>query len=458
MTNRATILAQVDNYIGQAVPLLRLAASFRLPSAGQGFTLAAKSEAFAALIAQVTTLIGRWDGKLADFGARVAAYDALPAGTTDDERFSLLAAAEIVLTTALQPRPATPALLRTALDGVRTSFVARRDQFTAIKDTGSTSFAATLAALAALLPVSDVDSAVFDITPLGDRAVRIVQDLSLTMASLQAAVTARATATQQQIAAHDAASTPADAVAALQAAAQALLGEDFRIVPDFGLAQAQGDEWASAYAGSAHLLGYLTGTAGISDPVPEWMYGVARVRPVVHTWERIVLLVDALRGPDQAPVLLPAQFPYQAGAAWVAMQFPPDQRPDSDRLCYTAHYPVPFDGAARQCGLLLDEWTEVIPSTTHTTGITFNFARPDNEPPQAILLVTPASGTGSWQWDDLVGALNETLDLAKLRAVEPADVDQTAYSVLVPATITAATLYAISIATSLVVAEGVTHA
>ena len=129
--------------------------------------------------------------------------------------------------------------------------------------------------------------------------------------------------------------------------------------------------------------------------------------------------------------------------------------PDSDRLCYTAHYTVPFDKSARQCGLLLDEWTEVIPAASRTTGITFHFDRPSNEPPQAILLVTPASGTGSWQWDDLVGALNETLDLAKLRAVEPADVDQTPYSTLVPATITAATLYGISIVTSLAVANGV---
>jgi len=234
-----------------------------------------------------------------------------------------------------------------------------------------------------------------------------------------------------------------------------MLGEDFRLVPEFGLAQAQADEWASAVAASANSLGYLINTAGIADPVSEWMYGVARVRPMVRAWERAGLLVDALLGPDQVSALLPAQFPYHAGAAWVAMQFPPDQRPDSDRLCYTAHYAAPFDKNARQCGLMLDEWTEVIPATTRDTGITFNFARPDNEPPQAILLVAPASGTGTWQWDDLVGALNETLDLAKLRAVEPGDVDQTAYSVLVPATITAATVYAISIATSLVVAEGV---
>lgn len=455
VANRATILAQVDNYIGQAVVLLRSAASFRVPAAGHGFALTARHEAFAALIAQVAALIDRWNGKLADFDAAVAAYDALPAATPDASRFRLLAAAEIKLTTTLQPRPATPALLRAALDVVRASFVARRDQFVTVRDTASTSFSATLAALAALLPVSDVDSAAFDIAPLGDRAVRIVQDLSVTLASQHTAVLARAAATQQQLAAHDTAATPAAAVAALQAAAQAMLGEDFRLVPEFGLAQAQADEWASAVAASAGSLAYLTGTAGIADPVSEWMYGVARVRPMVRAWERAGLLVDALRGPDHVPALLPAQFPYRAGAAWVAMRFPPDQRPDSDRLCYTAHYAAPFDKNARQCGLMLDEWTEVIPATTRDTGITFNFARPDNEPPQAILLVTPASGTGTWQWDDLVGALNETLDLAKLRAVEPGDVDQTAYSVLVPATITAATVYAISIATSLVVAEGV---
>ena len=455
VTHRATILAQVDSYLDQAVALLRRAASFRVPAAGHGFALTVRHEAFAALIAQVSALVSRWDGKLADFDARIAAYDALPAATPDNVRFAALDAAEIVLTTTLQPRPATPALLRTALDGVRATFAGRRGQFAAVRDTGSTLFGGVLAALAALLPVGDVDSAPFDITPLGDRAVRIVQDLSVTLTSQHTAATGRAAATKTHLDEHDAATTSAAAVAALDAAAKAMLGDDFRIVPEFGLSPAQGSEWASAYAASGGLLDYLTGTAGIAMPVEEWMYGVARVRPMVRAWERAGLLVDALLGPDHVPGLVPVQFPYQAGASWVAMQFPPGDLPDSDRLCYTAHYTVPFDKSARQCGLLLDEWTEVIPATTKTTGITFHFDRPDNEPPQAILLVTPASGTGTWQWDDLVGALNETLDLAKVRAVEPADVDQTPYSTLVPATITAATLYGISIVTSLAVANGV---
>ena len=72
-----------------------------------------------------------------------------------------------------------------------------------------------------------------------------------------------------------------------------------------------------------------------------------------------------------------------------------------------------------------------------------------------MLLVTSASNTGMWQWDDLVGALNETLDLAKKRGVEPAMLDPTAYSRFLPATVTASTSYGITIATALTAANGV---
>jgi hypothetical protein len=154
------------------------------------------------------------------------------------------------------------------------------------------------------------------------------------------------------------------------------------------------------------------------------------------------------------PALTPIQLPFATGAPWLALQFPDTYTIDSDRLLYTCLYSQPFNSAARQCGLLVDEWTEVIPATTRDTGITFNYARPDNEPPQSILLVTSASNTGSWQWADLVAALNETLDLAKKRAVEPAFLDPTAYSRFLPATVTASTSYGITIATALTAANG----
>ncbi len=78
-------------------------------------------------------------------------------------------------------------------------------------------------------------------------------------------------------------------------------------------------------------------------------------------------------------------------------------------------------------------------SRSSTTG-------PAREPPQAWLLVTPPRIDGEWQWTDLLGALEETLELAKLRAVEPTHVDSTAYARFLPATASAVTLRGLSIA------------
>jgi hypothetical protein len=140
------------------------------------------------------------------------------------------------------------------------------------------------------------------------------------------------------------------------------------------------------------------------------------------------------------------------------MQYPPDEQIDSDRLLYTALYSEPFDAAKNQCGLLLDDWTEVIPSTTRDTALTFQFTRPDNEPPQSMLLVTSPGISGRWQWDDLVAALHETLDLAQKRAVEPAALDPTVYSRFLPATVMASTRSLITIATNITAAAGAMRA
>jgi len=135
----------------------------------------------------------------------------------------------------------------------------------------------------------------------------------------------------------------------------------------------------------------------------------------------------------------------------MALEFPPEAKTKLERelLLYTAAYAKDFDGTQVQCGLLLDEWTEVVPGETETTGITFHFDKPDCEPPQVILLVTPTQFTGAWKWDDLVNTLHDTLDMARTRAVEPQQLDQTELSVFLPATIMATTWQPITIAADL---------
>jgi hypothetical protein len=66
-----------------------------------------------------------------------------------------------------------------------------------------------------------------------------------------------------------------------------------------------------------------------------------------------------------------------------------------------------------------------------------------------MLLVTPTDFRGEWQWNDLVDALNETLDFAMRRAVEPADLDDSPYAPFLPATVIATQVHQLTIAADL---------
>jgi hypothetical protein len=457
IANRAPILSGIDLFIGKTADLLARAASFAVPSSAWEFLYQWKSSAFRDLMLQLASLVDRWEkNKLATYDAKIIAYDALPAPTPDAIRFQALQSAEAEIATTLDPLPATPAMLRSLLDTRRASFQGRLDQFKALVATVSTSLGATLSSAVALA-TADFDAQPFDLSELGDRIVAFTANLSSRITAVRADVTARHLSVQQQLGVAAAADSATARVAAAQAAAQALLGQDFSLYPEFTIAAKQADEWSNALAYAAGgLTTYATDTVGIEFPVDEWLYGIARVRSNMRSWEQLQMLTSAFG--VTTPALVPVQFPYLAGPSWYALPYDPKFPCSSDQLLYTACYRAAFDKAARLCGMLLDEWTEVLPEKTRHTGITFNFDRPNNEAPQSFLLVTPATANGAWQWDDLLGALNETLDLAKARAVEPAHLAATAYPRFLPATVMAATLYGISITTALAAANGVFRA
>jgi hypothetical protein len=187
---------------------------------------------------------------------------------------------------------------------------------------------------------------------------------------------------------------------------------------------------------------------GRDFPVDDWLHGVARVREKMRHWENALLLGEVLPGATP-PELTPLQLPYGEEEPWLALDIPPGYTIDSDRLLYTAHFSSPFDKTQPVCGLLVDEWTEVIPGSEETTGVSFHFDRPNAEPPQAWLLALPAIRDGAWTWDELLAAVNNALDTAKIRAIEPTHVDTTAYSTFLPATVSAYTFPEISISNNL---------
>jgi hypothetical protein len=463
-TIRAQIITAVDDRIVTAIDLLPQASRFGIPQTGWGFALAWKQRTFDDLLGKVRELENRWQARLKEFDKKLTDYNALPATATDAERFDLLQQAErLVSTTITIPLPATPNDLRTAMLTKRTNFSNKLGDFSSVLTTTTTDVSTLLAAIRSLLPIADFDLTEFQLSDTEDNIVLFTRDLSTAIVSLANEIERRLKEIGDKLAFHNTNAQATIRVQALQDAAKALLGEEFQLIPEFQLEGDRGDEWAKSLndSKSGDLTNYLTDTVKIAFPVDDWLYGAARVREKLHHWERIVMLTGAFDRTE--PELQPIQLPYKAKDHWLALQFPYDPDPatktdptknyqfDGDRLLYTAHYAVSFDKNTKQCGLLLDEWTEVIPMDTETTGIAFHYDRPNSEPPQTMLLVTPPNFTGKWQWQDLVDALNETLDMAKKRAVEPRQVDATPYARLLPAAIMAATLYPISISANLAI-------
>ncbi|MFI6676865.1 hypothetical protein [Kribbella sp. NPDC050470] len=450
---RDEILTGIDTFIDDLAALLARVALFGIPQAGWAFAYDFRRNCFATMLAQAAELVTRWDGKLAEFDARV-----VEAGTaaTDEEKFELLTQAERAVSTIItSPLPASPATYEADLVTVkRPAFVAKRIEFDAFEGSTRRGVSALLADLRAALPITDLDFVPFDLGTREDEIIRFAQDISAVATVLGAEVDRRLTASQDLFDEHDATAEANARVDALDRAAKVLLGEDFRIVPRFRLSAAQGDELANAHADSAsnRLFRHLTTPADpavdpVDFPVDEWMYGVARVREKLNAWEQTVMFTGALGRPE--PELTAIQLPYVPDDHWLGLDFPADKKLDSDRLLYTAHYSTPFDKTKPQCGMLLDEWTETIPDQSIDTGIAFHYDRPNSEAPQTMLLVTPSEFRGAWQWNDLVDALNETLDLAKSRAVEPKHLDSSPYAPFLPATVLATQVRQLTIAMDL---------
>jgi hypothetical protein len=395
----------------------------------------------------------RFQDKLDEYEALM---NTLPTQPGEEERKALLLQAErLISTTYTDPAGQSSAQVLTTVQAKETAFRSRLALLKDMEKTGETTLSGLLTTCRSLLVVADFDLAPVDITEDEKQVVILAEDIRSRARQLAADLDARAGVVTQKLAEHDAAADSAKRVQILTEAARAVFGEEFVLVPSFSLPDRQAEEWANAYASRAALLDYQKNDLKNEFPVDDWLYGVARVREKMHHLENLVFLAEALG--TSAPNLQPIQLPHvpagpgSSAATWMALEFPPTAKDKLERelLLYTAHYSRDFDKTKPQCGLLLDEWTEVIPMDTETTGIAFHFDKPNAEPPQAILLALPAEFTGAWKWEDLVDSLGETLDLARSRAVEPQQLDRTALSVFLPATILATAWRPITIAADL---------
>jgi hypothetical protein len=461
---RAQLVSGIDTLLLRYAGLVVTAGGFGMVRSGWGELTAWRRAVFVDVLAAVAATADRMGRSLAAADALLAQYDALPNSAPDEVRFRLLQQAERLLTTKpTSPRPTRPSSLRTTLRIRRLDFTNRLQALRGEAGTSRNTLSGLLAEVASRLPLTDLDATGLDLTPFQDRVVSFARDLLGRATALQAEIARRLAAADAALAEYDQAVTGPDRVTAGTQALTALLGEDVLVVPEFTPTDGLAEELRKARHDSGDLIRHLVDDAGRDFPVDDWLHGIARVREMPRLWERAVLLSDALRGQGgllgdpfglHEPALQPIQLPYRQHDHWLGMELAVGTQITEDRLLYTAHYASDQPLLQHnQCGLLLDEWTEVIPAERETTGIAVNLDRPDSEPPQAMLLVVPPVRTGTWNPDDLLAAIAETYELAQLRAVEPEHLDDTAYAQLLPATVLSATRRPITISTDLAVAN-----
>ena len=238
--------------------------------------------------------------------------------------------------------------------------------------------------------------------------------------------------------------------------AKQLIGEELLLIPKIKLSSLKTNQITLAYQKSEDLLNFSKTQEKRIFPIEEWLSGLARVR--VNAWhlENTQHLAEAFKSTDSL-AWKTLQFPIRENDRWLALKFVAEGENQDDiikkiageSLIYTAHFATDFNSSDTICGIVIDEWSEIIPFKEETTGITFHYNEPNSEPPQTLLLVTPSHDGHQWDWEDLVGALEETIHMSKQRAVEPSMIDSSKFGQFLPTTLMAVTSNLINISVNL---------
>jgi hypothetical protein len=163
-----------------------------------------------------------------------------------------------------------------------------------------------------------------------------------------------------------------------------------------------------------------------NDPLAAttWFQRASYVRGGVQRLNAAMIYAEML-GDGAHLNLQVGQLPYSPGNRWVALPSELDPAIPTGKLSLVAQMAQPLRFDQPFAGLLIDEWVEVVPNRSETTGLTFHYDQPNSAAPQALLLAVPADERAVWDLASLEAVLRETLELVQLRAVAVASRPET---------------------------------
>ena len=195
----------------------------------------------------------------------------------------------------------------------------------------------------------------------------------------------------------------------------AVFGSSFVILPRFSAANAT--ELQKALADSE--------TIQDGDPLKAltWFQRAARVRDGVARLNASLSYAEAL-GTGERLNLRVAQLPFADNDRWVALPLRPGKPLSASRFSLVVQAASNLDVTQPLVGALIDEWVELVPNSSETTGVVFQYDQPGTAAPQCILLAVPPDLESPWTLWSLQQVLLETLDQALIRAVDPDTLDE----------------------------------
>ena len=196
----------------------------------------------------------------------------------------------------------------------------------------------------------------------------------------------------------------------------------------------------AAPAGEADIWADGIGHEGVrarpGADIRPWLARAGTLRAAASAYGETLLVREARA---RRPLLRVVQTPAGAYGTWAGLPFPgaaPPQVPLASMVVELAGAqagdPEP-DVSGAVAGIVLDEWTEVVPRRLErrdpanpdappalldvtTTGVALNANAPGARPPQAILVALSADG-GPWNGERLMHVLDEARALARMRCV-----------------------------------------